>query len=94
MTSHIYVFVYDVARDSRRARIAELLGESLCRVQKSVFEGRMAPAAARRLAQRAAKCLGPEDSLRAYAVTADGLADSLAIGGGAPLPEAHDFLLF
>ena len=94
MNSCLYVFVYDVVRDSKREKIADLLGASLVRVQKSVFEGRLPPASARKLAHRAACHLGPDDSLRAYAVTTDGLAASLAFGGGAPLPEAHDFLLF
>ncbi|WP_137177013.1 CRISPR-associated endonuclease Cas2 [Roseomonas sp. AR75] len=90
---HLFVFAYDVARDTSRAKLATLLDESLDRVQLSVFEGRLSLAAARRLARRAEALLGPDDSLRVYAITEAGRRASMAFGR-AQLPEAHDFLLF
>ncbi len=91
--SHLFVFAYDVRRDTPRAKLAALLDRSLDRVQRSVFEGRLTVAEARALARDAAALLGPEDSLRVYAVTEAGRRASLAYGC-AQLPEADDFLLF
>lgn len=89
---HIYVFTYDIARDSRRERAAEILGTHLVRVQRSVFEGRLTVAAARALCRTIAPLLTAEDSLRAYAVTQDGRADTIVLGDP-PLTEAADFIL-
>lgn len=91
-TTFLYVFAYDVERDSRRAKVAAILERDCSRVQFSVFEGRLTPAVARRLAARIGRLLGPDDSLRVYAVTADGLDESLALGGP-PLPEKSGFML-
>ena len=91
--THLYVFTYDIERDGARARVAALLEGELVRVQRSVFEGRLTAAAARRLADRAAALIGPADSLRAYAVTEEGRAASV-VHGGAPLAERSAFLLF
>lgn len=91
--SHLFVFAYDVSRDAPRTRLAALLEDSLDRVQRSVFEGRLTLAEARALARKAALLLGPDDSLRVYAVTEAGRRASLAFGC-AKLPEADDFLLF
>lgn len=89
---HLFVFAYDVARDSDRVRLAELIGERADRVQKSVFEGRMTLAAARRLAETAAILLGPDDSLRVYCIPEEARRVSIAIGG-APISEAGEFWL-
>jgi len=89
---HLFVFAYDIARDSPRARLAALLETCLDRVQDSVFEGRLTLAEARRLARLADPLVGPEDSLRIYAVTEAGRRASQVIGRGS-LPEAHDFIL-
>ena len=90
--AHLFVFAYDVSRDTARAKLAALLEDSLDRVQLSVFEGRMTLPAARLLARRAAALLGPDDSLRVYAVTEAGRRASMAFGS-TQLPEAHDFIL-
>jgi CRISPR-associated protein Cas2 len=90
---HLYVLAYDIVRDSTRARVAALLENDLVRVQRSVFEGRMTPRAARRLAGKIGVLLAPGDSLRVYALTADGLDASLSVGG-MPLGERSDFLLY
>ena len=89
---HLFVFCYDVEKDGARARLADMLGETLVRVQRSVFEGRMSSNEAKTLARRAALLLGPDDSLRVYCVSAAGLGQSLAVGP-APLPERGDFWL-
>lgn len=91
--THLYVFAYDIERDRARARVAKLLENDLVRVQKSVFEGRMTPAAAKRMVRKIGQQLSPTDSLRVYAVTAQGQDASLAIGT-APIGEKSDFLLF
>jgi CRISPR-associated protein Cas2 len=89
---HAYVFAYDIRRDTARSRVAALLEERLVRVQKSVFEGRMTPGAARRLAQRIRIAMGPDDSLRVYALTEDALAASF-VHAATPLPEASGYMI-
>ncbi|WP_296521626.1 CRISPR-associated endonuclease Cas2 [Rhodoplanes sp.] len=91
--THLYVFAYDIERDRARARVAKLLENELVRVQKSVFEGRMTPTAARRIAKKIGREIAPTDSLRVYAVTAQGIDASLSIGA-APIGEKSAFLLF
>ena len=88
----VYVFCYDIHHDSKRAKVADILGEWLVRVQDSVFEGHLSRAQANRLFASARNTIGPGDSLRAYAITSDGLDASLA-AGPAPLPERQPFLL-
>lgn len=91
-TAMVMVFCYDVESDRRRRRVAALLEEWGVRVQKSVFEARLTDRQARALLARAARELGPRDSLRMYALSAHGLARSAAIGA-APVPEQRDFWL-
>ena len=89
---HLFVFAYDVEKDSARGKIADALGESLDRVQLSVFEGRLTSAAAQQLSRRAAALMGPDDSLRVYCVTEAGRRGSFVFGAP-PLAERHDFFL-
>jgi CRISPR-associated protein Cas2 len=89
---HIFVFTYDVSRNSARTKLAALLDGRMDRVQRSVFEARMTVNEARALAERAANLIGPDDSLRAYCVTEPGRNLSIVHGVGA-LPEADDFVL-
>jgi CRISPR-associated protein Cas2 len=89
---HLYVFAYDIERDSIRNKVADKLGESLVRVQKSVFEGRMSAPDAARLSQRIALMIGPSDSLRVYAVTEAGRRASHVHGAGV-MAEASEFWL-
>ncbi|MCF8490812.1 MAG: CRISPR-associated endonuclease Cas2 [Rhodospirillum sp.] len=88
----VMVFCYDVADDRARRRIAAILEDGAVRVQRSVFEARLTARAADRLATKAARHLGPEDSLRVYAISAQGLRRSRAYGP-LPLPEDQDFYL-
>lgn len=89
---HLFVFSYDVSRDSDRNRVAALLEDHIARVQKSVFEGRLTARQAERLGRRAARLIGPEDSLRIYCVTEEGRRQSRVHGTGV-LAEADDFWL-
>lgn len=88
----LMVFCYDVAADSARRKVAELLEREAVRVQRSVFEARMSPARADRLVRRAVCHLAEGDSLRIYAVGAHGLRHSRAYGG-LPIAESEDFYL-
>lgn len=87
------VFCYDVVDDRVRRRVARVFEDRCVRVQKSVFEARLTARSAAALVARAEPLLGPADSLRMYAITAQGLKRSQAVGG-APLPEDRDFYLF
>ena len=88
--SFLYVFSYDVRKDSVRRKVAERLEGELARVQMSVFEGRMTKAEAHELSIEILSLLEEGDSLRVYAVTPMGLRNSI-VHGGAPLAEDHDF---
>jgi CRISPR-associated protein Cas2 len=89
---HLFVFAYDVRKDSDRAKLADLLEEHMDRVQFSVFEARMTVKDAHRLGRKAGFFIGPEDSLRIYCIPEAGRQMSLVIGAGI-LPEADDFVL-
>lgn len=89
---HIFIFCYDIEKDSSRIRLSNFLSEHLVRVQKSVFEGRLSGNQAQKIATKASVHLGPNDSLRIYCVTEAGRRGSLAFGP-TPLPEAGDFWL-
>lgn len=90
---HLFVFAYDVEKDSARTKLATLLDERLDRVQKSVFEGRMTVAAARKLAARVGNLIGPDDSLRVYCITDAGLKGSLVKGKGQLSPPGDYWLV-
>lgn len=93
-TRHAHVFAYDVESDRQRAKIAALLERELVRVQYSVFEGRLSLPQGRRLADQVFALMGPADGLRVYVLDEAALGLSFKKGGGAPLPETSDFLLF
>ena len=86
------VFSYDIADDRRRRKIAKLLEERMVRVQESVFEARLTKAATTRLVKRLEVHLTIDDSLRVYAVAADGLARCHQ-HGGAPMMGDEDYWL-
>jgi len=86
------VICYDIVETRIRARVAAVLEEEMARVQDSVFEARLAGAAAAALFARARALLAPGDSLRMYAVGAAGLERSRA-HGGAPILGDGDFWL-
>lgn len=86
------VFAYDIADDRRRRRIAKVLEKRMVRVQESVFEARLTKAATTRLVKRLERHLTIDDSLRVYAVAADGL-DRCHQHGGAPIMNDQDYWL-
>ena len=86
------VFCYDVDDDRTRRRLAALLESRAVRVQESVFEARLGAREAENLFRAANALIGPDDSLRMYALSSVGLSRS-RVAGGAPLPEDGDYWL-
>jgi len=82
-----------VSENRRRRRVARLLEDAATRVQYSVFEVRMSASRAAAIGQRVAAMLGPGDSLRVYAVGADGLERSRVYGDGAPFEPEDGYWL-
>ena len=89
----LFVFAYDVSDDGKRVAIARRLEANGVRVQGSVFEIRCPQARARELAESLRRHLDRGDSLRVYCVPDRALSACIAIGG-APVPEAGNYLLF
>jgi CRISPR-associated protein Cas2 len=89
---HLILIAYDVSRDRDRARVADLLEQSMTRVQRSVFEGWMTEKAARRLAERAAAMIDAADSLRLYTIPRRGVGQCAA-WGFPPAPLADGLLI-
>jgi CRISPR-associated endonuclease Cas2 len=92
-TEMLMVFCYDISKASVRRRVASRLEDHATRVQGSVFEARMRPNRARILADSLGDLLQDGDSLRVYAISADGQRHSLVHGTGVPLAEDQDFWL-
>lgn len=92
-TDMLMVFCYDIGRAAARRKVAAVLEDHATRVQKSVFEARMTPSRADRVARMAGAFLETGDSLRVYAVSADGRRHCAVHGQGAPLAEDQDFWL-
>ncbi|MGR3271784.1 CRISPR-associated endonuclease Cas2 [Thalassococcus profundi] len=85
------VFAYDISKDKKRRKAAKILEAAASRVQFSVFECRMTRQRAAAVAQRVSALLDAGDSLRVYAVGADGLARSRVYGDGVPMEEDAGF---
>lgn len=88
----VFVICYDITRPKIRRRVAALLEDHLCRVQMSVFEGRLRRKNAEQLFEQARGILLKGDSLRMYCLSATGM-EHCRVSGGAPLPERQDFWL-
>ena len=86
------VITYDISHNRTRRQVAKRLEEALCRVQMSVFEGRLKRKNADRLFVEVDSMLDAGDNLRMYVLTKAGLENS-RVSGGAPLPEEVDFWL-
>lgn len=86
----LHVFAYDVSDNKARGRIARRLEDRATRVQGSVFEARMTPAAAALLAEQLRVYLDAGDSLRVYPVVNRSLPRCIAHGRGLQ-PTATDF---
>ncbi len=89
----LMVFVYDVSSSKRRRKVSHALEDHATRVQYSVFEARMDRRRADKVARRAANFLDEGDSLRVYAVGADGLRRSDVYGDGVPMQSAEGYWL-
>jgi CRISPR-associated protein Cas2 len=89
-SSQLIVICYDVSSDRARRKLAKRLEKVAVRVQESVFETRMRVARAHSLGERLAELIGPQDSLRFYAVGQSGLAASRA-WGALPMAANEDF---
>lgn len=88
----LMVFSYDVEDDQHRRRVARILENHAVRVQKSVFEAWMERSVADAVATRVAAAMGPNDSLRVYAIGDDGFGRT-SVFGATPRPERQDFYL-
>ena len=64
----------------------------MVRVQESVFEARLTKAMTARIVTRLEAILSTEDSLRVYAIAADGI-DRCRQHGGAPIMNDQDYWL-
>ena len=89
MPSHAPQFTliaFDVAKDRRRrARVARVLENAACRVQKSVFEAWLTPAQRKTLEQKLARLMDPSvDRLDIHILRPLDVARIKAIAGGAP----------
>jgi CRISPR-associated protein Cas2 len=92
MDKPVRVFVYDIFSDKRRVRLADLLEDHAVRVQDSVFEARLDDNALTAIVREIAGITDPEDKVRIYTLTQEGLKRSLSLGG-VPLPEEQNFWL-
>ncbi len=79
-TDFLAVFCYDVESDKRRRKIAKVLEAHAVRVQKSVFEAWMNPRKIKAVSRESAALLGPRDSLRVYAIGANGYKRTQVFG--------------
>lgn len=92
-TEMLTVFVYDVTHPRTRRKVSEVLEEVGVRVQKSVFESMLTAARARAVAREASALLEPGDTLRVYAIAADGRPRCQTFGGGPMLENEPYYLL-
>lgn len=86
------VFVYDVTHPRTRRKLSAFFEDFAVRVQKSVFETRLTASRTRAAAAQAAALLQPGDSLRVYAIAADGRPRCQTFGG-TPLLENEPYYL-
>jgi len=67
MNNLYLIITYDIEEDRTRQKVSEaLLNAGLLRVQKSVFEGEIAPKSLEKLQKRLGKLVGKADSIRYY----------------------------
>lgn len=67
MNNPCLVIAYDIADDRARQKVSEsLLNAGLLRVQRSVFEGEIAPKKLEKLQKYLGKRIGKADSIRYY----------------------------
>jgi len=67
MNNPYFIIAYDIEDDRARQKVSEaLLNAGLLRVQKSVFEGEIAPKKLEKLQNQLGKHIGKADSIRYY----------------------------
>ncbi|MCD6389289.1 MAG: CRISPR-associated endonuclease Cas2 [Desulfobulbaceae bacterium] len=89
----IYLVVYDIVDDRKRAKIAGLLKDYGFRVQKSVYECRLEAGRFRELRERLGKFVDcREDSIIMYPLCADCRRGRRPLGIGHD-PFEHDYLV-
>lgn len=88
----VYVFCYDISRDSARRKASGVLEKQGTRVQESVFEVHAGENRAKVLLAALETFCAPGDSVRAYCLTAAGRRKSLT-SGGAPVAGDTEFWL-
>jgi len=91
--SPLRIFCYDISCDRRRRKVASVLEDHATRVQFSVFEARMTPAAVNRLVRQIAALLAEHDSLRLYTVGTSGEKHCQVFGSGIPIESETGFWL-
>jgi CRISPR-associated protein Cas2 len=92
-TEMLTIFVYDIAHSRTRRRVAAFFEDFAVRVQKSVFEAQLTAARTRQVAAAASALLAPGDSLRVYAIAADGRPRCQSFGGTPMLENQPYYLL-
>jgi CRISPR-associated protein Cas2 len=92
MAEFLYVFTYDVSDNRVRRRAAKLLTRQTVRVLESVYEGRMSPWRAEKLAGRVIEAIGNHGALRVYAV-GDSTHRRCLVAGGPPMDGGADVYL-
>ena len=90
--TRLFVFAYDVSHDRRRARVAALLENNAARVQESVFEALLTPAAGQALTAHVKRLLEPNDRLRVYSLPSREIP-AVVCHGGPPVQELADYWL-
>lgn len=88
----LYVIVYDIPIDKRRAKLAKLLEGHGQRVQRSVFECDLEDRQLGRLQRRLGRLLRPAegDSLRIYRLCGQCREAVMIVGAGPPVERAVD----
>ena len=82
-----YLAVYDIADPKRLRRVAQLMESYGYRVQRSVFECNLTPAALRTMKNELkAILLTTDDSVRLYPLFANALEKQTILGIGEPTP--------
>lgn len=88
----LMVFCYDIVKNRTRQRVSKILEGVAVRVQKSIFEAWMSREKASSVAEELSTKLEASDSLRVYAIGANGYRRTKVYGAGV-LSERQDFFL-
>lgn len=90
----MYVLVYDVVDDRRRARLHRALKDFGSGVQRSVFELDLSPEEADKMMLRVRKLVSPEeDTIRLYRLCKDCLNEVRIVGEGEPSIDPDYYII-